>query len=114
MIESRIGVTDSGLRTYTPANLPRIYVPEGRFLPLYEYIHKAINHMAALKTYNELTKSYYWLFNPTRGSWEASAVQSMWLLCFGLLLFNLEHTINFEAVVVLSDYHTHNFLQHMI
>ena len=45
---------------------------------------------------------------------EARIVQSMWPLCFGLPLFNLEHTINFEAVVVLSDYHTHNFLQHLI
>ena len=60
MIESRIGIIDSGLRTYIPAYMPHIYVPEGRRRPIYEYMHKAINHMAALKTYNELTKLYYW------------------------------------------------------
>ena len=60
MIESRIGTADSGLCTYTPGDTPRIYVPEPRRRHLYEFVHKAINHMAALKTYNELAKSYYW------------------------------------------------------
>ena len=60
VIDSRIGTADSGLRTYTPADMPRIYVPERRRRPLFDFIHKAINHMAALKTYNELSKSYYW------------------------------------------------------
>jgi transposase-like protein len=60
MIESRIGTADSGLKTYTPGLSPRIYVPEQRRRPLYEFTHNAINHMAALKTFNELSKSYYW------------------------------------------------------
>ena len=57
MKESRLGVADSGLRTYTPADMPRIYVPERRRRPLYDFVHKATNHMAALKTYNESAKS---------------------------------------------------------
>jgi hypothetical protein len=55
-----IGTTDSGLKTYTEADSPRIYVPKQRCRPLYEFTHNAINHMADVKTYNKLAKSYYW------------------------------------------------------
>ena len=48
MIKSRIGTADSDLRTYTQADMPRIYVPERRRRPLFDFVHKAINHMAAL------------------------------------------------------------------
>ena len=60
LIASRIGTTDSGLTTYTPDDMPRIYVPVNRRRPLYEFQHNHINHMATLKTFNELAKTYFW------------------------------------------------------
>ena len=55
-----IGTTGSGLKTYTKADSPRIHVPKQRRRPLYEFTHNAINHMADVKAYNKLAKSYYW------------------------------------------------------
>ena len=51
-----VGTADAGLKTYIVADVPRIYVPISRRRPLFDYVHDAINHMADLKTYHELTK----------------------------------------------------------
>ena len=71
------------------------------------------DHVVAMNTY--MSKSQQLRQEvPGMECLEAQIVQSKWPLCFGLPLFNLEHTINFEAVMVLSDYHTHNFPQRLI
>ena len=54
-----VGTTNAGLKTYTVADMPRIYVPTSQRRPLFDYVYNSINHMADLKTYHKLTKSYY-------------------------------------------------------
>ena len=62
MKDIRVGTTNSGLKIYTEADTPRIYIPKSRRRPLhvYEFQHKAIHHMTSVKMYNKLAKSYYW------------------------------------------------------
>ena len=54
LINNRFSTLASGLTMYDPADGPRIYVPVERRRPLYEFSHKAINHMGAAITYSEL------------------------------------------------------------
>ena len=45
---------------YDQADGPRIYVPIPRRRPLFDFVHRAVHHMAANITFNELRKSYFW------------------------------------------------------
>lgn len=58
--QAHLSTRDSGLKMYDQADGPRIYVPIPRRRSLFDFVYRAVNHMAANITFNELRKSYFW------------------------------------------------------